>query len=76
MEERKGFILRRTVVLLFSGVLMGNTILSCRQVPDRDTDRLIVAEAGMAEFQPDDPTILPPSPASGDTIMTDPPGFN
>ena len=76
MKKRSCFILRRTVVLLFSGVLMGNTILSCRQVPDHGTDRLIVSEAGMAEFQPDDPTILPPSPASGDTILTDPPGFN
>lgn len=73
---RTKYILPRASVLIFVMVMLTSTVLSCRQGPDRDSNQLILTEAGMSEIQSDDPTMLPPSPACGDIISTDPPGFH
>ena len=69
-------VIPRALVLIFIMVIVSSTIFSCRQVPDDGSGQSILPEADLAEIQPGDPTLLPPSPACGDLIGIDPPGFH
>ena len=63
-------------VLLFSMILFNGVLFSCKQIPEKRTGQIVQPEADQSYSLQDDPLVLQPGPARGDSILTNPPGFH
>ncbi|MBA7586871.1 hypothetical protein ES708_28878 [subsurface metagenome] len=63
-------------VLLFLMTLFNGTLFSCKQISEKRTDQIVKPKAEQSYSLKNDPMVLQPGPAQGDTLMTNPPGFH